>query len=148
MHLTLKFLGDVEPREVGAIDEGLSKVAGVAAPTSGRLRNLGSFPHLRRPRVLWIGLQSDNRLTELQRAVDEALDTLGFAPERRRYHAHITLGRVRGGRELAALREAIETRADIDLGKVPIDSIALFESQLGRGGARYTALSKYALGGV
>ena len=146
MHLTLKFLGDVEPREVGAIDEGLRRVAVAAAPTSGRLRDLGSFPHLRRPRVLWIGLQSDERLTDLQRAVEEALSALGFAPEKRRYHAHITLGRVRGSRELAALREAVETRADLDLGKVKINSIKLFESQLGRGGARYTALSEYVLG--
>ncbi len=148
MHLTLKFLGDVEPRDVGAIDEGLHRVAGAAAPTSGRLRNIGSFPHLRRPRVLWIGLQSDGQLTDLQRAVEEALDTLGFAPEKRRYHAHITLGRVRGSRGLAPLREAVESRADIDLGKVKIDSIKLIESQLGRGGARYTVLSKYVLGGA
>jgi len=147
MHATLKFLGDVEPAAVGTIDESLRKVAAAAAPTNSRLRNLGSFPHLRRPRVLWIGLQTDERLTALQEAVEEALATLGFGPEERRYHPHITLGRVRGSRGSASLREAIETRDDVDLGTIRIDSMTLFESRLGRGGARYTALGKYTLSG-
>ena len=148
MHLTLKFLGNVEPQEVGAIDESLGKAASAAAPTLGRLRGLGSFPHLRRPRVIWIGLESaDEQLVSLQAAVDESCGQLGFAREKRRFHAHVTLGRVRSNRGVKQLASEVESRADLDLGEVPVEAITLFESRLGSKGSRYTPLGVYRLRG-
>lgn len=148
MHVTLKFLGSVEPREVGSIDAALSRVAGAAAPTRGRLRNVGSFPHLRRPRVLWIGLETDGRaLPALHREIDAAMGDLGCKREKRGFHPHVTLGRVKSNRGLAELREAVESRAGLDLGGVTIDAVTLFESELRRSGAVYTALGRYRLGG-
>ena len=147
MHVTLKFLGTVEPREVGAIDAALSRSAGAAAPTRGRLRNVGSFPHLRRPRVLWVGLETaDERLPKLHSSLEDAFVALGFRSEKRRFDPHVTIGRVRGNRGLRELQRAVETVADLDLGWVKIDAVTLFESELRRTGAVYTALGRYELG--
>lgn len=147
MHVTLKFLGAVEPREVGAIDAALSRSAGAAAPTRGRLRNVGSFPHLRRPRVLWVGLETaDERLPKLHSSLEDAFVALGFRSEKRRFDPHVTIGRVRSNRGLRKLQRAVETVADLDLGWVKIDAVTLFESELRRTGAVYTALGRYELG--
>ena len=147
MHLTLKFLGNVEPQEIAAIDGSLGRVASAAAPTRGRLRGLGSFPHLRRPRLIWIGIETpDEELAGLQAAVDDSCAELGFAAEKRRFHAHVTLGRVKSNRGVKQLASEVESRLDLDLGEVPVDAITLFESHLGPKGARYTPLGVYRLG--
>lgn len=147
MHVTLKFLGTVEPREIESIDAALRRVAGAAAPTRGRLRSVGSFPHLRRPRVVWIGLEtSDDTFTRLHGSLESALAEIGFRPEKRGFHPHVTLGRVRSSRGLDALREAVASRRELELGAVKIDAITLFESDLRRTGAVYTALGAYPLG--
>ena len=105
MHVTLKFLGNVGPQELVAIDGVLSRVAANTQSAQGRLRNVGSFPHLRQPRVLWIGVETyDGMLAALHANLDASLAKLGFSKEIRRFHPHITLGRIRGKRRLSALR--------------------------------------------
>jgi 2'-5' RNA ligase len=148
MHVTLKFLGNVEPREVAAIDGASRRVAADAAPITARLRTLGSFPHLRRPRVVWAGVDAGNEsLHELQEALDRSLSALGFAREKRRFHAHVTIGRVNSQRGVVELAAAIEGRAGLDLGPVDIEALTLFESKLQRSGAEHTPLGVYPLGG-
>ncbi len=147
MHLTLKFLGNVEPRELAAIDGVLSKIAGAAQSTQGQLRNLGSFPHLRRPRVLWIGVETGNTaLSALHAELDTGLAEIGFAKEKRGFHPHITIGRVRGDRGLPALREAAEAHAEVEVGEFVIDRLTLFESELRPAGAHHTTIAAHHFG--
>lgn len=147
MHLTLKFLGNVDIQDLVAVDEALTRVAGAAQPARGQLCDIGSFPHISRPRVLWAGVQTDgNGLANLHAATNSAMAELGFPPDKRRFHAHVTIGRVRGGRELDALRDAVGRQAGFGSRHFAIDSITLFESELRRRGARYTALAVYRLG--
>ncbi len=147
MHLTLKFLGNVDIRDLVAVDEALKRVAGAAQPARGRLCDIGSFPHISRPRVLWAGVQTDgDGLANLYAATDAAMSELGFPHEKRRFHAHVTIGRVRGDRELDALRQAVGRQAGFGSGPFAIDSFTLFESELRRSGARHTALAVYPLG--
>jgi len=148
MHLTLKFLGNVDARELGGIDEALQRVAGAAKPARGRLCDIGSFPHMSRPRVLWVGVREGaQQLIDLAAATDAAMNEVGFARERRPFHPHVTLGRVRGARGLNQLRDAVEQREGFDAGEFPLDEIKLYESELGRGGARYTVLGTHRLAG-
>ena len=148
MHLTLKFLGEIQPRELSDIDEVLRKIAASASPTGARLRGMGSFPHLRRPRVIWIGIEpDDDRLAALHSSLDEALQKVGFPREKKGFRPHLTMGRVRSGRGKSSLIEAIESNAEVDLGNLRIDEVTLFESDLTRQGAIYTALGRYRLGG-
>lgn len=152
LHVTLKFLGNVDAREVGGVDRALERVSGAAPPTRGRLRDLGSFPHKSRPRVLWVGLRDlppgGRALADLHRAVDAACNEIGFPSARRRFHPHVTLGRVRSQKGVGALRRAIDEHDGFDAGEVPIRAITLFESRLARGGARYTKLGAYRLRGA
>jgi len=148
MHLTLKFLGEIQPRDLSDIDEVLRKIAASASPTRARLRGMGSFPHLRRPRVIWIGLEpDDDRLAALHSSLQEALQEIGFPREKRGFRPHLTLGRVRSGRGKSSLVEAVESNAEVDLGYLQIDEVTLFESDLTPQGAIYTALGCYKLGG-
>lgn len=148
MHLTLKFLGEIQPRDLSDIDEVLRKITASASPTRARLRGMGSFPHLRRPRVIWIGLEPDgDRLAALHSSLQEALQEIGFPREKRGFRPHLTLGRVRSGRGKGSLVEAVESNAEVDLGYLQIDEVTLFESDLKPQGAIYTALGRYRLGG-
>ena len=98
VHLTLKFLGDVDAGLVTgllqAMDESAAKFA--RPDLQLQLAKLGTFPNQREPRVLWAGVSGDMEgLEQLQRLVDGAISDLGFAPERRPFRPHLTLGRVR-----------------------------------------------------
>ncbi len=148
MHLTLKFLGDVDARDVGAVDATVNRVAGAAQPARGRLRDLGSFPHLRRPRVLWIGVQTDDEaLVALHDALQSELAALGFPRDARGFRPHVTIGRVRSNRRLPDLLRTFEKHRDFDAGTFRIDAVTLFESELRRDGARHHALGVHTLSG-
>lgn len=98
LHLTLKFLGEVEetelPEVVAAVERGSRSVRCFGFAT----RSLGAFPSPASPRVLWVGVEPADELMALQRAVDGELTKLGFPRERRKFHPHITLGRIRDPR--------------------------------------------------
>jgi 2'-5' RNA ligase len=148
MHLTLKFLGEILPRDFGDIDEVLQKIAASAPPTGARVRGMGSFPHLRRPRVIWVGVEpDDDRLAALQASVEAGFQEIGFAREKRRFNPHLTVGRVRSGRGIDKLVAAVNANAAIDLGRLPIEVMTLYESDLTPRGAIYTALGTYRLRG-
>ncbi len=97
VHLTLKFLGDVKASLVedifGAM--GTASAGYPPEPIQLQLNQLGVFPNIREPRVLWAGVTGDmNDMARLQQLVDESLATIGFARERRPFRPHLTLGRV------------------------------------------------------
>ncbi|MGH9580652.1 MAG: RNA 2',3'-cyclic phosphodiesterase, partial [Terriglobales bacterium] len=96
LHLTLKFIGEVDPGELGAVQNALAGVQAVA--TAVRIHRTGFFPSARAARVFWVGVQSDARLTALAEAVEQALVPLGIAREERAYSPHLTLARSGSGR--------------------------------------------------
>lgn len=95
VHLTLKFLGEVDedrlPELCAAVDSAAAGCKGLDMVVNG----FGAFPSLRRPRVVWAGVDDDPLLSGLQERVESALGALGFEPEPRRFHPHLTLGRAR-----------------------------------------------------
>jgi len=148
MHLTLKFLGDTEHDEIDAVDRALRRAARPVSPTACRVQGVGSFPHLRRPRVIWAGVEpEDESLAALHGQIDAELAELGFRREKRRFHPHVTLGRVKSGEAKRALVEEVEAREDVGVGGFRVEEFHLYESELTPGGARYTVLSTYGLGG-
>ena len=146
IHLTLKFLGDIDSTLVAEILEAM-KYAALATQGerfSLRLSGLGLFPNPEQPRVLWAGLDGNlDALRALQEGVDEAMAKLGFAKERRPFSPHLTLGRVRDG-ATAALRRRVTsslTTMQMEDGEpwVP-ESVHLIQSTLTPQGAQYTNL--------
>lgn len=143
MHLTLKFLGDVSPSSVEFLMQMLRKEAENVDCLNIRMTGLGSFPNLKRPRVVYIGIQAPAALESLQRGIESASRRLGYESEERSFSPHLTLGRVK--QQVTALdqqkiRRLIEgTQVDV-LGTARVDSVHLYKSELQPGGSVYTRL--------
>jgi 2'-5' RNA ligase len=152
IHLTLKFLGETPASQRDAIQAALDEAARGHGPLTLIASRLGCFPNTRRPRVVWVGLEGDQAgLGALQSSVERALEPLGFAPEKRGFSPHLTLGRVRReayAADVKALGSLIEARSG-GVGEVArwtAGGVSLMRSELGRGGARYTCLHHVPLG--
>jgi len=146
MHLTLKFLGDVEPERIAAISAAAGEAIGRFAPFSVRLSGAGAFPSVSRPRVVWVGVgDGAAELGRLAAAVDEALGGIGCERERRRFSAHLTLGRRRSGKNLDELSETLARHRDYAGPAIPVSRVVLFSSVLRPTGPIYTPLSTFEL---
>jgi 2'-5' RNA ligase len=146
IHLTLKFLGDVAPDRLDDIHAALNAAAAGQAPFKIQARGFGGFPNLRRPRVLWIGLDDQtNRLADLQKRLDGNLADIGFESEKRPFKGHLTLGRAKGRIDTAQLEPIADTINETASATFQIDDIALFKSVLQPAGAVYTLLDRSSL---
>lgn len=145
IHLTLRFLGEVEPGRLEAI----ARAGRAAGERSSALRlrsgGLGTFPERGLPRVVWLGVEdTDGALGRLHAALEEALEGAGLGREGRPLSPHLTLGRVRPG---ADPRRALEGVGGPAARGFEAGDFVLMESVLGPSGARYEARSRFALGG-
>jgi len=147
LHLTLKFLGDTEESLIPEIREKLREAASSHQPFSIAFRGAGAFPDLRRPRVVWAGVQDSQAVVYLQQDVEKALSSLGFAPEVRPFSPHLTLGRVKSPGHTGLLKRGIEALGDAEFGSARVGSISLMKSDLKPSGAEYERLFEAALGG-
>lgn len=146
LHVTLKFLGQIDDARVPAIADAIGSAASRTAPFDVAVRGLGAFPNASRPRVVWAGLGGARALGAVADEVDGALAALGLPRESRPFAAHVTLGRVREPRRNPALAEALARPADF--GRLPVTRVSLMRSDLHPGGARYTELAGVLLAGA
>ena len=148
MHLTLRFIGEVDDALGARVSEALAPPLPVSA-FSLALGQPGVFPGPSRPRVIWIGLAAgSDGAAATHGAVEKRLHVLGLEPEARRFRAHVTLGRVREIRppQAAALREAMN-RLRIDRAPATVAHATLYRSHLSPKGARYEPLVRTMLAG-
>ncbi len=147
IHMTLKFLGNIEENMVDRIAEVLKHAAAETEPFLLKVRNLGVFPDERRPRVLWVGVTNgDEETCALQKKIDEGLSPLGFDREKRPFHPHLTLARIKSLRGTAAMMGVVRSHKSRYVGECQIDRIILFRSELHPEGARYTKLAELPFG--
>jgi 2'-5' RNA ligase len=138
-HVTLRFLGDIDPLLTIDLERIARRVAGRLEPFTLTLDRLGSFPSVERARVLWIGGEAPPVFHGLISSLDHELRRLDFPPERKPSVAHVTLARIRGNPD-PGFRCILEgTHPSFGL-KVRADRIALMESVLAPTGASYTPL--------
>lgn len=148
IHLTLKFLGNVDSGIIQGIVEAVKVKCLSHEPFVLRVRGIGCFPGVKRPRVIWAGAEDpEGRLRSLQQDVVLSLVPLGFEKEGRPFRGHLTLGRVRRGRIGQGLRGMIEERSEFEFGILHFDKLILFRSELRPEGARYTVLERIPLMG-
>ena len=146
IHLTIKFLGDIEPSRVNPIANALEHVLTPFPRFTINAKGLGVFPNLRRPRVLWVGLQ-DGQLAQLAAKVESALEPLGFLPEARGFQPHLTIGRwLRYGGGSKDLPEKLEPWKSHDYGASKVETVTLFRSVLRPDGAIHQPLRVVAIG--
>lgn len=143
MHLTLKFLGDVSPPNVDLLSQMLRAETDLFNCFDLRLNGLGSFPSLKRPRVIYIGIQAPAVLESLQRGIESASRRLGYESEERGFSPHLTIGRVKQNVtsvEQQVIRRGLEETKIDSLGTARVDSVQLFKSDLRPTGSVYTRL--------
>lgn len=151
MHLTLQFLGEVTPEVEPPLAAALERTLAGARPPVLGLTGLGAFPDWRRPRVLWVGLEEvGDHLASLHAGVTGATRPLGWEPEARPFQPHLTLGRRRDerGRQRSQdddLWESVRAIQWSRMPPVPHQHVALMQSHLGPGGARYEARHRWEL---
>jgi 2'-5' RNA ligase len=146
IHLTLKFLGDVDATREAEITSGVAAAVTGAKPFALPVGGFGAFPSAQRPRVVWAGLEPVPPLELLQHRVEQEMERLGFPTEGRPFHPHLTLGRVKRDARAPALAGLV---TDLDSlvyeTEVSVESVDLMESTLTPQGARYTQRHAAAL---
>ena len=149
IHLTLKFLGNIATETIPELTKVLSEAARGITPFHLELGEMGVFPNLRAPRVVWVGLRGETAtLSVLQENIESALIPLGFPPENRAFSPHLTLGRVRekaSPGERRSLGQAVASSKVASMEPFTVDSLSLMRSTLTREGAVYSRLYSVAL---
>jgi len=145
-HVTLRFLGEIDPLLTVDLERIARRVAGALEPFILRLDRLGCFPSTERARVLWIGGESPPVFRGLAASLNHELGTLDFPPERKPAAAHVTLARIKGRPDPSLRRILHENGPGADL-EVRADRIVLMESTLAPNGAVYAPLFTTRFGG-
>jgi 2'-5' RNA ligase len=147
IHLTLKFLGEIDAGILPRLAGRLRDTAATHSPFRLHLRGLGAFPELRGPRVIWCGVGGDlPALVRLQEGVEEACVAGGLPAEDRPFRPHLTLGRVRSKRNLPALIDYIKIGSARECA-FAVGDFHVYQSILKPAGAVYTVLEKVELRG-
>jgi RNA 2',3'-cyclic 3'-phosphodiesterase len=145
LHVTLKFIGEVIDAKVQEIKTALTEVKG--SPFEIEFKEIGFFPTPKSARVFWAGVYAGDDLKQLAEATESAVEKAGIAREKRPYHAHLTLARApEGGRHcFRLLQERLSAEPAPQFGTMTAQEFFLYQSQIMRGGARYTRLQRFPL---
>lgn len=148
VHLTLKFLGEIDETKLEKVQQVARELAERIPPFKMEIKGMGVFPGFSSPRVIWIGARDRSGwLEKLAAHLEEALAKEGFAKEKRKWKAHLTLGRVKSLREIDKLGELIQKETETDAGKMEVRHITVMRSQLTPRGPIYTSLGQIHLKG-
>ena len=143
IHLTLKFLGDIDAGDIDNIGGAMADTAADSAPLALKIGGIGFFPGIKRPRVIWVGLGGDiPNLLNLQRNLEDRLVPVGYAKEKRSFKAHLTLGRIRQAANPETIRRILKEYIELGDHQFMADRIILFKSVLKPSGAVYSPLKQ------
>ena len=147
IHLTLKFLGEVEESHIENIIAELEQIALKYRPFSVTLSGKGAFPNFQRPKVFWVGIKEPSGSIEnIQQDIENALVPIGFEKESRRFSPHLTLGRIKF-KDPTVEKISVELqRMKIEENEFLVKELVLMKSDLQLEGALYTPLKKIKLG--
>lgn len=138
LHITLKFIGNVEQARVQEISLLIEDLVAKYSPFKTMLCEFGGFPRLNRPRVLYVGLSQNKQLANFHRELDRGLSNIGFEREERKFIPHITIGRVKK-------RIGFKKASEISKMAFAIDQVGIIKSELRREGSVYTPLTIFKL---
>ncbi len=150
IHLTLKFLGETAESKIDKIAQSLIEIATKTKFFEIPFKGIGVFPNLRRPRVIWVGVEDDNVKTQLRNlanSIDHSMNKFGFPLEKRKFSSHLTIGRIKFTNPalISKLKNSITTYADQPFGNQGVQEIRLKKSTLTPKGPIYEILSVASL---
>ncbi len=148
IHLTLKFLGYVEPSRISQLLLALEPIGKKQHGFSIEVQGVGVFPQVKHPRIFWVGVAGKTHpLQELVLEIEAALEPLGFPPEEKPYHPHLTVARIKRDNAIvgSALLENEVLEREQHFGTLTVDQLTLFQSDLDSTGATYTPLGAVLL---
>ncbi|MBW6508426.1 MAG: RNA 2',3'-cyclic phosphodiesterase [Desulfuromonadales bacterium] len=139
LHLTLKFLGEVDDTRLPQLAEKISQLARDQGAFTANLNGFGFFPSSKQPRILYAAINEPLPFKQLVQQIDRLFEPLGFAPEQH-FHPHITLARIKSNNNLERLRQLMD---DIPLRQAfTVNAVSLFGSILHSDGVRYHVLQR------
>ncbi len=146
IHLTLRFLGEIEADTVSEINRRLSHELPLCPATQIEVKGVGAFPNLQKPRIMWAGLKTNQQLHDLHSLIKEQLSKLPREADDKAFKPHLTLGRVRfdptRGR---AFIQATKDSLLHEFGALPVEEVRLYRSHLKQSGPEYEILSSWTL---
>ncbi len=158
IHLTLKFLGEVQITRVKSFNDAVGRVGNAFAPFTLGIGEPGSFPPHGAPRVMWIGVRDfSGKLADLHARLEDESEKVGFEKETRSFHPHLTLARFREHRhrtnqsraeesQLARALVSAHKAMELPTMEVTVAELLVIRSELGPGGSKYTIVSRHPLG--
>jgi 2'-5' RNA ligase len=142
IHMTIRFLSDITPDMVEKVFEEMKKVQ--FAPFDARINGLGAFPDLHYPRVVWAGItEGADQMKNVFSQLEPRLQRLGFTPDPKGFNPHLTIARVKSGKNKAHLAEFITKNATYDFGTVNAKCLRLKKSDLTPRGPVYATLKEF-----
>ena len=139
IHVTIRFLGDIRADMFDSVHEGMKQV--VFSAFDCDVHGLGVFPDLRHPRVVWAGMKKgSDELKKVANQLEPQLRNLGFSPDSKGFSPHLTLARVRTGRNKDEMARIVMEMADYDFGVLKADCLKLKKSVLTPTGPIYSTL--------
>ncbi len=146
LHMTLSFLGDVDPSDIEIVARVLSETVAAYPVFELVPRGVGVFPSLRRPRIVWTGIAGQTDiLRSMQESVQNALVPLGFSTQKRPYRSHLTLGRIKDRIDQSQLVDALRAQQDFVSQAFSVPDLVMFQSELHPHGPQYTKLCQMPL---
>lgn len=142
IHITMRFLGNITQTMVDKVYEEMKKVK--FTPFDVKIRGVGAFPNIHHPRVLWAGItQGAEQLRAIFSQLEPNLRRLGFAPDPKGFSPHLTIARVRSGRNKAQLAKRLEENLNFEFGVVRANCLRLKKSDLTPKGPIYSTLKEF-----
>lgn len=145
VHITLKFLGEVKEEKIEEVYQVVEKSVNGIKSFTVNLQGLGGFPNLKRPRVIWVGVEKGKEiLAELYPKMEEEFLKIGFAKENRSFTPHLTIGRIKSPKHLEGLASEIN-KTTFETEEFEVKEVVVMKSTLFPTGAVYTPLKKVLL---
>lgn len=145
-HLTLKFLGEVDPKNADSIISGLKEAASGFGQFNMSFMGTGVFPDIHRPRVVWVGIKEGReKLKLLAEKIADAMHLLDFPKEKRGFSAHLTLGRLRSQKNKSSIIKKVIANEKVEAGSCAVKSVDLMQSFLHPTGPEYKCLESVSI---
>jgi len=145
MHITLKFMGDIEEGGVPDVIDVMRSSAEGVAPFEFKIKGMGAFPSRNRIKVVWVGIPNPGHMVTIAERLDRGLSSIGFQREKRRFTPHLTVARARFSKNVDVVQEIIERWENHDFGSQQVNSIRLKKSVLAPKGPTYYIVEEIPL---